>query len=147
MTGILDDDDRTLDFRMILEARADEPAVPVPFVLGVRRGVNADERPAVPNVALEGRLLSGFQNVARSGQENNRGEPGQMLVGEVAPVLRVLDAETVLLDWTLDHYMEVLASRESPATQGKSRHDRILSIDVVGPETVHVKGTMTCPPR
>lgn len=55
--------------------------------------------------------------------------------------------DSPLLDWSLDHYMEVLANRESPATQGKSRHDRILSIDVVGPETAIAKVECAIPPR
>ncbi len=52
-----------------------------------------------------------------------------------------------MLDWSLDHYMEVMAGRESPAAQGKPRHDRILSIDVVGPQTAIAKVECAIPPR
>ena len=47
--------------------------------------------------------------------------------------------DSPMLDWSLDQYMDVMANRESPADQGKKRHDRILSIDVVGPQTAIAK--------
>lgn len=55
--------------------------------------------------------------------------------------------DTPMLDWSLDKYMEVMAGRESPASQGKPRHDRILSIDVVGPQTAIAKVECAIPPR
>lgn len=55
--------------------------------------------------------------------------------------------DSPMLDWSLDKYMEVLAGRESPAAQGKTRHDRILSVDVVGPNTAIAKVECAIPPR
>src|SRR6478609_193913 len=50
----------------------DEPAVPGPVVLRVRRRVNADEAFARADEALEGRLLGVVEHVARRTQENHR---------------------------------------------------------------------------
>ena len=55
--------------------------------------------------------------------------------------------DSPMLDWSLDQYMEVMAKRESPSAQGKKRHDRILSIDVVGPQTAVAKVECAIPPR
>lgn len=55
--------------------------------------------------------------------------------------------EPPLVDWSLDEYMDVIANRESPAAAGAPRQDRILGIDVLGPETAVARVQCAVPPR
>lgn len=52
-----------------------------------------------------------------------------------------------LLDWSRDHWFEVVEGRESPAAQGLPRHDRILSIDMSDENTAIVTCECAIPPR
>src|SRR5690606_34799852 len=79
----------------------DEPAVPLPVVLGVARGVDAGVAATVLDVTLERPLLLGVQDVT------GRREPDdvvvrQVLLGERPGVLGGVDGEVVLLAQLLD---------------------------------------------
>ena len=84
------------DARVVAEVGADEPAVPRPVVLGVRRGVNARVAAAGPDVALERGLLGGVEHVAGRAQEDHYVAVRQIGVGEQGGVLRGVDLEAVL---------------------------------------------------
>jgi hypothetical protein len=47
--------------------------------------------------------------------------------------------EGALLRRTMDEYLPIVAERESPAARQEERHDRIVSIDLVGPVTALAK--------
>jgi hypothetical protein len=46
-----------------------------------------------------------------------------------------------------DVWLDAVRKRASPKANGLSRHDHILSIDLVGPEMAHVKLACAIPPR
>lgn len=46
-----------------------------------------------------------------------------------------------------DQWLEMTRGRPSPAALGLTRADEILSIDVLGPTTAHVKLKCAIPPR
>jgi hypothetical protein len=46
-----------------------------------------------------------------------------------------------------DTWLAAVRSRPSPRDRGLSRHDRILSVDLVGPTLAHVKVQCAIPPR
>lgn len=46
-----------------------------------------------------------------------------------------------------DQWLERVRGRPSPKTQGLSRHDEVLSIDLVGPTMAYVKLKCAIPPR
>ena len=48
---------------------------------------------------------------------------------------------------TRDQWLEMTRNRPSPATLGLLRADEIVSIDVLGPTTAHVKLKCAMPPR
>ena len=56
------------------------------------------------------------------------------------------DGKTVT-DWPRDTYLEKIAARESPASQGLPRHDSILSIHKAGPNTALATVNCAIPPR
>ncbi len=74
---------------------ADEAAVERPFLLGVHRGMNADEAPSVSDVALEGLFLICVEHIARSVEENHSLEVLQVLGRECLGVIgeRHIEAE------------------------------------------------------
>ncbi|MBI05708.1 MAG: hypothetical protein CMM54_01870 [Rhodospirillaceae bacterium] len=51
------------------------------------------------------------------------------------------------LDWPRDKWFEVVNSRESPKSQGLSRFDRIVSIDMSDETTALAKVNCAIPPR
>ena len=51
------------------------------------------------------------------------------------------------LNWSREHWFEVVDGRESAAAQGLSRHDRIVSIDMSDDETALAKVQCAIPPR
>lgn len=46
-----------------------------------------------------------------------------------------------------DVWLDRVRGRPSPRSQGLARHDRVLSIDLVGPTLAHVKVQCALPPR
>lgn len=52
-----------------------------------------------------------------------------------------------LLNWSRDHWFDVVNARESPLAQGLSRHDRIVSIDMSDQNTAIVTCECAIPPR
>ena len=46
-----------------------------------------------------------------------------------------------------DQWLDRIRSRPSPKAQGLSRHDQVLSIDLVGPTMAYVKLKCAIPPR
>ena len=90
-------DIRFLNMRMALEIRADQLAIPGPFVFGVRRRVYADISAALLDVALEGRLLVVIQHIAGRIQKHHRAVARQIRPGEGRSVLRMLDGESVFV--------------------------------------------------
>ena len=51
------------------------------------------------------------------------------------------------LDWSRDKWFNVVNERPSPKSQGLSRHDRIISIDMSDGTTAIAKLTCAVPPR
>ena len=51
------------------------------------------------------------------------------------------------LDWSRDKWFEVVNGRLSPKSQGLSRHDRIISIDMSDEMTAIAKLNCAVPPR
>ncbi len=51
------------------------------------------------------------------------------------------------LDWTRDKWFDVVNGRPSPKSQGLSRHDRIISIDMSDEMTAIAKLNCAVPPR
>jgi hypothetical protein len=56
-------------------------------------------------------------------------------------------AEGKLTDVPREKWMELVSGRPSPKSQGMKRTDRIVSIDLSGPETAFVKLECSIPPR
>ncbi len=52
-----------------------------------------------------------------------------------------------LLDWSREHWFEVVRQRGAPAAQGHARHDRIVSIDMSDENTAVVTCECAIPPR
>ena len=69
MAAVDDADRRGLHGRVAEEARAEQPAVPVPAVLRVGGRVHAGEPTAAPDVAAERGLLGAVEHVARGAQQ------------------------------------------------------------------------------
>jgi len=67
---------------MLAKISADQPAVPGPIILGVRRRMDADEALAPADEALERGLLRVVQHVARRTQEDHCIVSGQPRVAE-----------------------------------------------------------------
>ncbi len=57
------------------------------------------------------------------------------------------NVDGALLDWSREHWFEVVDGRESPAAQGLKRHDRIVSIDMSDDNTAIVTCECAIPPR
>jgi hypothetical protein len=57
------------------------------------------------------------------------------------------NVEGELLDWSREHWFEVVNGRESAASQGLPRHDRIVSIDMSDDNTAIVTCECAIPPR
>ena len=57
------------------------------------------------------------------------------------------NVDGALLDWSREHWFEVVNGRESPAAQGLTRHDRIVSIDMSDENTAVVTCECAIPPR
>ena len=51
------------------------------------------------------------------------------------------------LDWSRDKWFDVVNGRPSPKSQGLSRHDRIISIDMSDKTTAIAKLNCAVPPR
>jgi hypothetical protein len=73
-------------------------------------------------------------------------------VDKLATVFHPTSALTGLVDGKLvitprDKWLEAVRSRPSPKKNGLSRHDHILSIDVVGPAMAQVKLNCAIPPK
>lgn len=51
------------------------------------------------------------------------------------------------LDWSREHWFDVVEGRESAQTQGLTRHDRIVSIDMSDENTALAKVECAIPPR
>ena len=71
---------------------------------------------------------------------------------KLASVFHPTSALTGLVDGKLvvtprDKWLDAVRSRPSPKKSGLSRHDHILSIDIVGPEMAQVKLNCAIPPR
>ncbi len=56
-------------------------------------------------------------------------------------------AEGKLTDVPRAKWLEIIAGRPSPKSQGMPRTDRIVSIDLSGPQTAFVKVECAIPPR
>jgi hypothetical protein len=73
-------------------------------------------------------------------------------VDKLASVFHPTSALTGLVDGKLvitprDKWLEAVRSRPSPKKSGLSRHDHILSIDIVGPAMAQVKLNCAIPPK
>src|SRR5438105_4696372 len=82
---------------MRCEIRADQTTVKRPVVLGVSRGVDPDKAVASLDVALEGSLLIGLQNVAGGQQEDDRTVACEGGVGEDARIFGRVDYKSMLI--------------------------------------------------
>lgn len=51
------------------------------------------------------------------------------------------------VDMTLSDYLELVAGRQAPADGGHPRNDRIITLDLSGPETAHAKVELSVPPK
>ena len=105
-------DRRVLVGRVALEVGADQPAVPLPAVLGVGRGVDAGVAAAGLDVLLERRLLGRVERVAGGGEEDHGVVLAERGGGEVGGVLRPVDGDPV-------------AARDL-ADRGPSDRDRVV---------------------
>ena len=56
------------------------------------------------------------------------------------------DGETVT-DWPRSEYLEMISNRPSPSSQGLTRHDKIISINISGPSTAFAIVQCAIPPR
>lgn len=57
------------------------------------------------------------------------------------------DDDGAVVDQPRERWFEAVRKRPSPASQGHTRHDRIVSIDCAGPATAMVKCECAVPPR
>ena len=53
----------------------------------------------------------------------------------------------MVTDWPRSQYLEMIAGRSSPMSQGLIRHDKIISINVSGPDTAFAIVQCAIPPR
>ena len=104
---------------------ADHLAVPRPRVLGVGRGVDADEAAAGADVVLEGVLLLGGKDVAGGGEEDDGVEQGEVGGVELGGVLGGNDAEVVGRAERLDR-RDALVDRVMPEPGRLREHEHVL---------------------
>ena len=57
------------------------------------------------------------------------------------------EKDGALVELRRDAWLEAVRSRPNPQAQGLTRHDRILAIDLAGPELAVVKLNCAIPPR
>ena len=57
------------------------------------------------------------------------------------------EVSPVLIYSNLEQYLEMISNRPSPSSQGLTRHDKIISINISGPSTAFAIVQCAIPPR
>lgn len=104
---------------------------------------------AVRSGTLDPRALEAIQAVVQTYLDGLYEGDAEKLAASFHPQadLRSLKPDGTLAVMPRAEWIAMVRSRPAPAAQSLSRHDRILSIDLAGPDMVVVKLNCAIPPR